>query len=302
MKCFTYGAVLSLAIMAGADAASLTVPFDFSRGAIGLDVTVKGVPLHMILDTGVDPSVIDLKRAKALGAKIDRGAGGQASGEGDASDSKVYPTAIEELNIAGHAFGTFDALAFDMSTLSARYGRPLDGVLGYSFLADKIVLIDYPKATFGVLDRPVDAWEAVKTCRKRFSVPLKFVADENMPVIPEFRFGEAGGVISLDTGSSGGISLFQKALELPGLKDKLAEKGQVTFTGGRGDGTAKTYVLNAPVGFGPFALPAGQIVSLRGAPADGRVANVGNKLFAAMKLKMLLDYRAKLMTFYGDCR
>jgi len=32
-----------------------------------------------------------------------------------------------------------------------------------------------------------------------------------------------------------------------------------------------------------------------------RVANVGNALFAAMKLKMLLNYRGRTMTFYGDC-
>ena len=32
-----------------------------------------------------------------------------------------------------------------------------------------------------------------------------------------------------------------------------------------------------------------------------RLANVGNKLFAEMNLKILLDYRARQMTFYGDC-
>ena len=145
MKCFIFGAVFSLAVLAGADAASLTVPFDFSRSAIGLDVTVKGVPLHMILDTGVDPLRHRPETRPGAGAKIDHGAGGQASGEGDASNSKAYPTAIDDLKLSGRAFPAFEALAFDMSALSARYGRPLDGVLGYSFLTDKIVLIDYPK-------------------------------------------------------------------------------------------------------------------------------------------------------------
>jgi len=36
--------------------ATVVVPFDFSRSAIGVDVTIKGTPLYMILDTGVDPS------------------------------------------------------------------------------------------------------------------------------------------------------------------------------------------------------------------------------------------------------
>ncbi|WP_404711272.1 hypothetical protein [Sphingomonas sp. MMS24-J13] len=38
-----------------------------------------------------------------------------------------------------------------------------------------------------------------------------------------------------------------------------------------------------------------------GDPHGDRIANVGNALFAAMKIKMLLDYRGRTMTFYGDC-
>src|SRR3954451_12345329 len=102
------------------EAAPLTVPFDFSRNAIGLDVTVKGVPLYMILDTGVDPSGIDEARAAALGLKIDLAAGGEASGAGNAKEAKVYPTAIEGLMLGGRSFGTIDAVTLDMRALSAR--------------------------------------------------------------------------------------------------------------------------------------------------------------------------------------
>src|ERR1700710_166279 len=127
--------------------APLTVPFDFSRHAIGLDVTVKGAPLYMILDTGVDPSAIDLKRAEALGLPIQRDNAGEASGEGDAKSAQIFGATIDGLVIGGRAFGAVDAAAMDMSTLSARYGRSLDGVLGYSFLSSRIVLIDYPHST-----------------------------------------------------------------------------------------------------------------------------------------------------------
>jgi hypothetical protein len=296
-------ALLAGLVLAQAAAAeSLTVPFDFAKSAIGLEVSVHGTVLYMLVDTGVDPSVIDLKRAKALGLKIDHSAGGEASGEGDAKQSTAYPAMLDGLAIAGRNFPDVEALAFDMSALTARYGRPLDGILGYSFLNGRVVLIDYPKTTFAILDRPIDALAAVKTCRQRHSVPLTFFPEENIPAVPDFRFGEAAGTISLDTGSSGFLSLYQTALDLPGLKEKLTEKGQVSFTGGRGDGTAKTYTLTAPLGFGPFTLPAGQTVTLRGSTPDGRAANAGNKLFAALKLKLLLDYQHHVMTFYGDCR
>ena len=88
------------------------------------------------------------------------------------------------------------------------------------------------------------------------------------------------------------------------MRDALVEKGEVTDTGARGDARVKTYVLKVPVGFGPFTLPVGQVVMLETVTGvtDVRFANFGNKLLAAMKLKLLLDYRDRVMTFYGDCR
>ena len=296
-------AIAATLSVVSASATPLSVPFDFSRNALGLDVTVKGQALYMILDTGVDPSAIDLKRAETLGLKVDRGAGGEASGEGDDKQAQVYPATIGGLDIAGRDFAPFDVLAMDMATLSKAYGRPLDGVLGYSFLTDKTVLIDYPQSRLGILDKPADVGPQVASCFKRWTVPLKSTADDTIPIIADFRFGRATGPISLDTGSNGGITLYQSALELPGVKAALVEHGEVRATGARGNTKVKTYALNVAVGFGPFSLAKGQAVSLRSTQgsADTRLANIGNKLFAAMGLKMLLDYRARLMTFYGDC-
>jgi len=122
--------IACLFLSGAAQAASLTVPFDFSRSEIGLDVVVGTTPLYMILDTEVDPSVIDGKRAESLGLKIDHGAGGEAAGEGNAKNATVYPATISGLSIAGRAYPDVEALAADMSGLSAHYGRVLDGVLG----------------------------------------------------------------------------------------------------------------------------------------------------------------------------
>lgn len=295
----------ALAICTGsASAAPLSIPFDSSRHAIGLDVGAKGQPLYMLLDTGVDPSAIDLARAQKLGLKIDRGASGEASGEGNAKQAKVFPTRIDGFVISSHPFPAFDALAMDMSGLSARYGRKLDGVLGYSFLDGRIVMIDYENSRLFLLDDPAQGKLVTESCHSQWSSPLRFFKDDNIPRIDAFRFGKASAAISLDTGSNGGITLYQDALALPGLRAALALKGTTSSTGARGDATSKTYTLNEPVGFGPFTLPAGEVVNLRegAGSADGRAANIGNRLFAAMKLKILFDYRSHRMTFYGDCR
>lgn len=298
-----FATLLLLLLPAAALAAPLEVPFDYGHHVIGLDVTVRGKPLYMMLDTGIDPSVIDTATADALGLKVDRSTSGEATGEGDAQHATVFGATIDGLAIKGHAFEPFDALASDMSTLSASYGRKLDGVLGYSFLNGRIVLVDYARTQITILDRPVDAGPTVNACRKRWSTPLHGFGDNTIPAIPDFRFGSARGNISLDTGSSGGIALFQSALDLPGVHDALKETGETTATGARGKTTMKTYQLNLPVGFGPFTLPAGQAVSLSKMQTQPNwSANIGNRLFAEMKLKLLLDYRDKVITFYGDCR
>jgi hypothetical protein len=40
---------------------------------------------------------------------------------------------------------------------------------------------------------------------------------------------------------------------------------------------------------------------MSGAGFDAVAASAGNVLFAALKLKMLLDYRAHRIAFFGDC-
>ena len=221
----------SVLLLAGADAAPLTVPFDFSRFAIGLDVTVKGVPLYMILDTGVNPSAIDSRRAETLGLPMQRNAGGEASGEGDAAMAQVFPATIDGLALGGRSFPAVDALAMDMSTLSASYGRTLDGVLGYSFLKDRVVLIDYPRNTLSILSRASEADSRMRGCAKRYAIALRSYAGDTIPVIPDFRFGAKSTPITLDTGSNGGISLYAGALDLPGIRAGYVETGETGATG-----------------------------------------------------------------------
>jgi hypothetical protein len=278
----------------------LTVPFDFSRSAIGLDVTLRGAPLYAILDTGVDPSAIDLARADALGLKVDRHDGGEASGFGEGKGATVFPTMVDGLAIRQHRFRPFEALALDMDALSHHYGRRLDAVLGYSFLSDKLVLIDYPQRRLGIFDHASEARPAIRTCRTRWTAPLK--TSDSFPIIAGFRFGKASAPVSLDTGSNGGIALFPGALNLPGVKPSLREQGVVVHAGARGEAKGRSFTLEQPVGFGPFTVPAGQVVTVHGQdPDDGRAANVGNAFFAGMQVKMLLDYRGRTMTFYGNC-
>lgn len=282
---------------------SLRVPFDFSQSEIGIEATVNGEPLFILLDTGVDPSAIDLHRAEALHLKIDRNAGGQVSGFGKTEQPTAFPTTIQGFAISGHKFGNFDALASDFSALSAKYGRQVDAFIGYSFLRDKIILIDYPGRTLYVLDRPSAAMSASKSCRTKWSAPMQLLKGENWPLIPRLRLGDAVISATLDTGSSGLITLYNGALDMPGVRLALVQKGQVQSGGFQGEEKLNGYVFNKPIGFGHFELPPPIAVTLRDVKgSSSNLANVGNKLLASMSLKMMLDYRHRTMTFFGDCR
>jgi hypothetical protein len=97
---------------------ALETSFDFSRSEIGIDVSIRGKTLYAILDTGVDPSVINLAVAEELGLMVDRTDSGEASGFGEGRGVTVFPTRIEGLTIRGHRFATFDALASDTATFT----------------------------------------------------------------------------------------------------------------------------------------------------------------------------------------
>jgi hypothetical protein len=279
----------------------IVVPFDFSRHAIGVQVRVRGAPLYMLLDTGVDPSAIDLNTAGQLGLRVDRRAGSDPSGFGDSKGERVFPSRIDKLSFGGRTFPAFDALASDLSALSTSYGKRIDGIIGYSFLADKIILIDYPDRKVDILADPVQAEAITRLCHLSWSAPLNTI--DEFPVIPNFRFGGSVGPVTLDTGSNGGIALFQSVLGLRGVKEALVEKGLVSHHGFKGAATAKAYVFSAAVGFGPFNSPPGQSMIMHDdkGTSSKRVANVGNAFFDALGLKMVLNYRAREMSFFGDC-
>jgi hypothetical protein len=256
----------------------------------------------MFLDTGVNPSAIDLARAQSLGLNIDFAGGGEASGEGDAQHVTVYPTSIDDLAIGGHRFGVVKALALDMKGINGAYGRPIDGTLGYSFLNGKRVLIDYRLRTVTIFDKNAKVAPQLGTCAKILRMPFKSIPGDKMPIV-ELRIGKARLPVSIDTGSNGNVELFRNALNDPSIKAALVAKGTTTETGNRGAYTAQVYELNAPLSFGPFVLPAGQAVTLSNTlgSAKTRLANVGDKLLASMQLKLLLDYRERLVGLFGDC-
>jgi len=277
-------------------------PFDFSRHAIGINVIVRDTRLFMLVDTGVEPSIVSLATAKALNLPMDRSKASEGSGFGR-SKAVAIPATIDHLDIDGEVVADVEALTLDTSAMSKSYGRSIDGVLGYSFLNDKTVLIDYPARTITFLGDAKQADGFTRQCRKHFSIPLLFLGDNHWPVMGEFRFGAVTAPATLDTGSSRSIGFFQTALQVKGIRDALKVTGKNIGASVGGNFTSSTAVLGVPVGFGPFQLPAGATVSIlpNNGQSDKVVANIGNILLAKLSPKLLLDYAGKRISFFGDC-
>src|SRR5882672_12747756 len=126
-----------------APSAPVEVPFEFVANQIIVQVKVAGKgPYSMLLDTNTDPSAIDLATARELGLRLDARSFPASGGGADAN--LVQLTRLSTVELGTVIAKDVSAGAIDLKKLAAKLERPIHGVLGYSFLKDRIIQIDYP--------------------------------------------------------------------------------------------------------------------------------------------------------------
>jgi predicted aspartyl protease len=164
----------------------------------------------MLLDTGTDPSVIDASLAQRLRAISDATVH-QGTGIGV---EKVTASEWDMVDLRlGHLRAdTVSAAALDLGRISDKLGTHLDGVLGYSFLAGRIVQIDYRR-------HRVRFYEDTPSWGGSESVDFAMALDPGDPT-PRFtgRINRRDVVLLLDTGSSHSVSVVGGSIPTLGLK------------------------------------------------------------------------------------
>lgn len=270
----------------------IEVPFDFYRNEIILAVKVNGKSsLLMMLDTGTDPSAVDLNTAKEIGLKLDP-IGRQAEG-GGTGVNLAYETKLPLLEVSNLTAKNVQAVAMDLSQVSGRLGKPIHGILGHSFLKGRVVQIDYQtlRIRFYSKSQPPEANQPNNL--KRTVLPFRY---EDSILIDEVTVNGKKVIGELDTGSDGTFKLTPAAVSYLGLEEEVIKARAIESVGYNGiAGNKEGKVENVTIGTISLDEPA-VIFFGKGTGRDKKVwgINIGNAFLK--DFIVTIDYRNKTLT------
>jgi predicted aspartyl protease len=296
---FAFGFMLLLSSVAGLGysqtrSAPIEVPFEFVANQIIVQVKIGGKgPYSMLLDTDTDPSAIDLATARELGLRLDARSFPASGGGADAN--LVQLTRLSTVELGTVIAKDVSAGAIDLKKLAAKLERPIHGVLGYSFLRDRIVQIDYAASKIrfytetpypGIQDSP-------NTVNK---IAMAFRYNDGVVIDSVFINGQKLKA-TLDTGSSGTFALTPEAVAMLGLEEAEQAGPVEKSVGYNGEFESKSGLLRS-VRIGRMSVesaPAAFWPPKSGHDKKNFQVNIGNGFFK--DYLMTFDFRGKIVVF-----
>ncbi|MFQ5776922.1 MAG: TIGR02281 family clan AA aspartic protease [Terriglobia bacterium] len=105
-------------------------------------------PYDFVLDTGASVTVLSAALAQSIGIK----SGGAKEGMGCGAGGKVELSTghVKSLAIGGAKQENLQVAIADLSALSQAVGAQLEGIVGYNYLKDFKVTIDYSKTSLSL--------------------------------------------------------------------------------------------------------------------------------------------------------
>jgi predicted aspartyl protease len=288
---FFLGAALTLLCAGSARAGdgAREAPIELDRNILFVQTEIDGHgPYLAMLDTGTDPSAIDLELARELGLKL--GSGGEIDGGGTQTET-ASETRLATVRVGSVVAHDVEALAGESISKIARIiQRPVRAVLGKSFLANRIVQIDYPA---GVVRFPEKLPGGIESVGGRRAV-LRVHYGDDLEVEGVRVDGTPVRAI-IDTGSNGALKITPEAVERLGLDRRAAEGKASQGTGYRGTYTSsKGRVESLTLGVFRIENPEAVFWS-RGTGHDGKPweVNIGNAVLR--RFVVTLDAPAGLL-------
>lgn len=271
-------------------------PFTYVRGQATFEAYVNGHgPYNFIIDTGGNPSLLDLETARESEVPLDMDRFGEAEGVGG-ERIKIYPTEIVNLRIGDQEFGDFQSVAMDLSRISERLGVELHGILGVNFLEGRVTVYDYVNQhlSFPEPDPGAD-YAANPSSDDVYTVPLTFQKDGTIPLIPGVVISGVELTATLDTGSNIPLELFPWAIEKLGMEDEFASAERGEAVGARGAAETRKLTLER-LSLGPIELNDLNISARTEARRQGSEdGNIGTPMLKDFRLT--LDYAAGRIVF-----
>jgi len=277
------GSVIARTRPAESDAA-VPLPSAFHLDAsehMFVKVSVNGKPsVWMLIDTGTTPSAINAHYAKSIGlehkAKQERGAGAGSD------PIRISRATVRSLQCGSFVRRNVRFVTVDYSRPGPD-GKPVAGLLGYSFLRNHTLILDYPKSTAAISNARLP---------RQSSVPFTFIND--VPVV-RVSLNQHNISALLDTGGGYQLLLTPDTAERIGLRSSQAGAIQ---TSGVGYGGTQVMQVGPGPGFsvGNFTTTTSEITYM---PLPIRVDGaLGTHFFKDYRVE--LDYRSKRARFSKD--
>ena len=270
------------------------VPFEFVHNQIVVPVKIGGKgPYNMLIDTDTDPSAIDAATARDLGL-VTGNKGGTATGGGTEVNT-IYPTHLPTVELGSLLARDVAAVTIDLTKISERAGRPIQGVLGFSFLKDRIVQIDYPNSKLRFFtESPYPRIQMGANTVNQVSFPLR--REDGVVMVDSVFVNDQKMRATLDTGSSSTFNLTPEGVALLNLEDQ-SQPGDSTSVGYNGEYENKRGILKS-VRLGRVTVESVQAnfwLPKTGHDNLKYQVNIGNGFF--QDFVMTFDFKNKLVVF-----
>jgi predicted aspartyl protease len=274
--------------------APVEVPFEFVHNQIVVQVKIAGKgPYSVLVDTDTDPSAIDLETAKELGLALASRSYPATGGGTDANTAQLTRLPAVELGtlIAKDVW----AGAIDLKKLTAKLERPVHGVLGYSFLKDRIIQIDYAASKLRFFaESPYAGIQLQANTVNKIAMAFRY---ENGVIIDSVFINGQKLKATLDTGSSGTFALTPEAVAILALEEQAQDGNGEKSVGYNGEYESRSGVLKS-VRIGRLSLeslPAALWPAGAGHDKAKFQVNIGNGFLK--DYLMTFDFRGKIVVF-----
>ncbi|HVS83269.1 MAG TPA: retropepsin-like aspartic protease [Pyrinomonadaceae bacterium] len=270
------------------------VPFEFIRNQIVVQVKMAGKgPFNMLFDTNTDPSAIDLATARELGLKL--GSKGYQGTGGGTEINLVYPTKVPFVELGSVIAKEVFAAAINLTKLSAKLGKPIHGVLGYSFLRDRIFQIDYPASKIRFY--AVSPYPGIQNSPNTVNRNVVAFRYENDVLVDSVFVNGQKMRATLDTGGSNTFALTPEAITMLGLEEEARNAKAELAAGYNGEFESKTGFLKS-VRIGRLSVDSPTVSFWSAGTGHDKKKyqlSIGNGFFK--DYLVTFDFRSKIVVF-----